>query len=148
MGSPRDLAALACFAGAMLSIVGLCLLTNVIFPNFALSRGIDGVRHGDLEGMKKLKSDFEQGTVTIKHPGLGWDAERFGDIMLVSFSYMSTLDEQPKRYMAWWVFDPADGKTKVISNAAEFIDGFLLRRGLTKLFPEGVLAPPPERERK
>lgn len=148
VGSPRDLAALACFAGTVLSIVGLCLLINVIFPNLALSRAIDGVRHGDLEGMKKLRSDFEQGTVTIKQPGLGWDAERFGEIVLVSFSYMSTLDEQPKRYMAWWVFEPGAGTTKIISNAAEFIDGFLLRRGLTKLFPQGVLAAPPEREKK
>lgn len=148
VGSPRDLAALACFSGTLLSILGICLLINMILPNLSLARAIDGVKRLDVDGMKKLKQDFEHGSASIKSPGLGWDAEKFGEIVLVSFSYVSTQDEQPKRYMAWWVFDPGDGTTKIISNAAEFIDGFLLRRGLTGLFPEGVLPPPPEREKK
>lgn len=138
-GSPRDLAALACFGATLLSIVGLMLLINVIFPNRLLSASIEGVRRGDAAGMKKLRSDFGANAVTIKGPGLGWDAEKFGEIVLVSFSYLSTAEEQAKRYMAWWVFEPAAGKTTPIGNASEFIDGFLLRRGVTSLWPDGLL---------
>lgn len=139
VGSPRDLAALACFGATLLSIVGLMLLINIIFPNRLLSASIEGVRQGDLEGMKKLKSDFAANAVTIKGPTLGWDAEKFGEIVLVSFSYMSTMEEQTRKYMAWWVFEPAAGKTTPIGNASEFIDGFLLRRGVSTVFPNGLV---------
>jgi hypothetical protein len=132
VGSPRDLAALAVFGATLLSIIGL-------IPNRLLSASIDGVRRGDPQGMAKLKGDFSANAVTIKGPGLGWDAEKFGEIVLVSFSYMTTAEEQAKRYMAWWVFEPATGKTTAIGNAAEFIDGFLLRRGVTSLWPDGLL---------
>lgn len=144
LGSPRDLVSLGLGAGAVLGVVGLLLMSNIVFPNLALSRSIEGVKRGDPVGMEKLRTGMERREVAITGtPGLGWEAEKFGDIALVSFNYLSLVDENPKRYAAWWVFEPGDGKTKVIQNAQEFIDGFLLRRGLTAVFPDGV--PDPKR---
>lgn len=140
LGSPRDLGSLACAAGSILGLVGLLLLSNLVFPNLALSRAIEGVRRGDLPGMEKLRSGMERREVSITGgPNLGWDAEKFGEIALVSFNYLSLVEPTPKRYAAWWVFEPGDGKTKVIQNAQDFIDGFLLRRGVTAVFPNGLV---------
>lgn len=142
LGSPRDLASLALSSGALLGVIGLLLLSNLVFPNLRQSRAVDGVRAGDADGMVKLLNGMARHEVSITEaPGLGWDSEKFGDIDLVSFNYLSTIDKTPKRYAAWWVFEPGDGKTKVIQNAQEFIDGFLLRRGLTAVFPRGIPDP-------
>ena len=151
LGSPRDMNAVACAAGSMLGVVALLIMSNIVFPNLALSRAIDGVRRGDAPGMDKLRASMERRELSITGgASLGWDAEKFGDIALVSFNYLSLVEETPKRYAAWWVFEPDVGKTKVIQNAQEFIDGFLLRRGVTSTFPSGLATsprtgPPPSR---
>jgi len=142
LGSPRDLGTLAIAMGSVLGIVTLLVLSNIVFPNLALSRAIDGVRSGDRPGMDKLRTGFERREVSITGaPSLGWDAEKFGDIVLVSFNYLSLVEETPKRYAAWWAFETSEGKTTVIQNAQEFIEGFLLRRGLANQFPKGLVAP-------
>lgn len=146
LGSPRDLGSLACAAGSLLGVVGLLLASNLIFPNLALSRAIEGVRRGDPVGLEKLRNGMERREVSISGaPNLGWEAERFGEIALVSFNYLSLVEETPKRYAAWWVFEPGDGKTKVVQNAQEFIDGFLLRRGVSSVFPNGLVPDVPPR---
>ena len=145
VGSPRDLTTLAIAVGSLMGLIALLLFRNIVFPNMALSRAIDGVRRGDPVGMEKLKTGYEHKEVGITGaPGLGWDAERFGDIVLVSFNYLSLVEETPKRYAAWWAFETGDGKTTVIQNAQEFIEGFLLRRGLESQFPKGLAAPSPK----
>ncbi|MBI4865181.1 MAG: hypothetical protein HY815_33710 [Candidatus Riflebacteria bacterium] len=138
LGSSRDLVNLATLIASLLTLLGIFFITNVIVPNLAMSRAIAKVRHDDAEGIDLIKKTYEKGDIATAQRDLGWDMESFPGATLVSFTYTSAQDEHSRRYAVWWVYEPDVDKLTKVQKAEEFIDGFLLRHGLSPIFPEGL----------
>jgi hypothetical protein len=138
LGSPRDLINLSTFAAAAAGLVAIVVAVEVIGPNFGLSRAIAAVRRGHADDVQAIQEASEQGEISARAPDLGWDTDRFADVYLISFTYVQAKAENPKRYAAWWVYEPATSKTTKIQKAEEFIDRYLLKAGLRSFVTEGL----------
>ena len=134
LGSRGDFANFLAFWAAIVGLIAMITLIFGIAPNRKLAQAVSLVKSRDLDGVGMIGQARQDGQIQP----LGWDADDFGKLLLVAFTYVPLKDQKLARRLAvWWAIEPdKDGTPPKVSSVDEFADKYLLKLALADLVPE------------